>query len=1211
MEKYYRKELSYKKDDIEIQTLEWLDFNEQDDEDDEDNEDFNEPIKNEKYVIKTFGVTETGESVCLTIKNFTPFFYIKVPNNWNKSKVKIFLTNLCEVNGYFGASTRAYNPLYKWSKYLLKDKCILQRKKEFWGYQTDECNFLRLTFNNSEALRKFKYVFKSHNEIGNKTRIKDIKFNIKLYEDNLDPILRFLHIRDIKPCGWLTAKNIKVVSIKESRAQIELICNWQDISYYDKHTNGRILQASFDIEVFSFDDSFPVATVKQNVVTQIATTFKYTGDSDFTMIHIVCLKNCDPIEPTEGVETFLECYDTEKEVLLAWKRLIINMDPDILYTYNGDTFDCNYLCIRSKIADCEEEFLNISKLKYLSGKLNDATFGSSAHGLAEYKRFSIPGRINFDLLIFIFREYKDNNSYKLDDIAFKYLKQNKHPVTVTEIFDFFASGDPKKIKIIADYCIMDAKLPQRLVDRLHILQANLSMSNVTSVPFKMLIERGQQIKIFSQILKTTRKLNFVVPSFFGEIKAEDSDKLEGATVLPPKQGAYNKPVVVMDYKSLYPTIMIAHNLCYSTAWLSDKPPPPELEDSMQTFEWEEKTLDPTTKLEIIKQRSYTYVKPEKYQGVLPQILTQLAESRKYAKGKMAEAAKNGDMDLKEIYNKLQLAYKVSMNSIYGFLAAQTLTLKQIAGTVTAIGRQMIAQTKEFVEREYPKSECVYGDSVTGDTPILLRDPKTNRIIIETIENINNVNDWVEYPGFKINDTESIRNEKMYTTSNLEVWSNNGWNPIKKLIKHKTNKKIYRVLTHTGCVDVTEDHSLLSENGEKLKPKDVKVGDSLMHSFPENLNKELDNYIPISKNSNDKAIMMEKYYYLRMKGSNVKVTINTESNKIEVIETLMQNYNPTEIQSITLLKDTSDKDFVYDIETELGTFHAGVGQLIVKNTDSCFFYFETQSSLDFLKHSDRINSHTVITEKDEEYLEKLKVKCIRDAIDIGTKAAIEATKLFKEPIELEYEKVYWRMLMLTKKRYCGYLYSFNPEKPDYFDSKGIVLNRRDNFALMKKTYKDIMNILMERWDRGMPEIEKIITTTIDSIITNSIDIDDIIMTKAYKPPYKNENLPQVVVANKIKERDPGNAPRSNDRMNFVFIDTGILKKQALYTKVEEPNYAKEHNLPLDVEYYIEYMSKPISEILVLFMKNPEQLFRDRLNLYKRKRFLRIEKENSKK
>jgi hypothetical protein len=125
-------------------------------------------------------------------------------------------------------------------------------------------------------------------------------------------------------------------------------------------------------------------------------------------------------------------------------------------------------------------------------------------------------------------------------------------------------------------------------------------------------------------------------------------------------------------------------------------------------------------------------------------------------------------------------------------------------------------------------EVVYGDSVTADTPIILRDPKTKEICIKTIDSIST--QWIDYPEFKIMDA-SVRVEKQYALTDYEVWCEKGWNPIKKVIRHKTNKKIYRVLTHTGVVDVTEDHSLIRTNYEKIKPKDLKVGEDLLHSFP--------------------------------------------------------------------------------------------------------------------------------------------------------------------------------------------------------------------------------------------------------------------------------------------------------------------------------------------------------------------------------------------
>lgn len=147
-----------------------------------------------------------------------------------------------------------------------------------------------------------------------------------------------------------------------------------------------------------------------------------------------------------------------------------------------------------------------------------------------------------------------------------------------------------------------------------------------------------------------------------------------------------------------------------------------------------------------------------------------------------------------------------------------------------------------------KIEVVYGDSVTGDTPILLRNPIDKTIYIKQIENMGIK--WKDYPEFKVLD-HNIRLDKQYSELPLEVWSDNGWNPIKKIIRHKTDKKLYRVATSSGIIDVTEDHSLCDSNLEKIKPCDLKIGDSLLHNFPNNKT----NSVIISKSKTEMAILL--------------------------------------------------------------------------------------------------------------------------------------------------------------------------------------------------------------------------------------------------------------------------------------------------------------------------------------------------------------------
>lgn len=148
-----------------------------------------------------------------------------------------------------------------------------------------------------------------------------------------------------------------------------------------------------------------------------------------------------------------------------------------------------------------------------------------------------------------------------------------------------------------------------------------------------------------------------------------------------------------------------------------------------------------------------------------------------------------------------------------------------------IGNEEINNIKQILglkqDKKYKNiSELRYGkvmiltdaDSVTGDTPLLLKD-KNNNILTETIEKLTN------------NFTKNEFNNKEYGNTELEIWTEKGWTKINSIIRHKVEKNIYRVLTHTGVVDVTEDHSLLKDNSDEIRPIDCNINDKLLHSFP--------------------------------------------------------------------------------------------------------------------------------------------------------------------------------------------------------------------------------------------------------------------------------------------------------------------------------------------------------------------------------------------
>jgi DNA polymerase delta subunit 1 len=89
------------------------------------------------------------------------------------------------------------------------------------------------------------------------------------------------------------------------------------------------------------------------------------------------------------------------------------------------------------------------------------------------------------------------------------------------------------------------------------------MARVTGVPMNFLLNRGQQIKVVSQLLRKSKEKGFILPTT-RSAKASDEKGFEGAYVLDPSVGYYKEPIATLDFASLYPSIMMAHNLCYTT-----------------------------------------------------------------------------------------------------------------------------------------------------------------------------------------------------------------------------------------------------------------------------------------------------------------------------------------------------------------------------------------------------------------------------------------------------------------------------------------------------------------------------------------------------------------------------------------------------------------------------------------------------------------------
>jgi hypothetical protein len=233
------------------------------------------------------------------------------------------------------------------------------------------------------------------------------------------------------------------------------------------------------------------------------------------------------------------------------------------------------------------------------------------------------------------------------------------------------------------------------------------------------------------------------------------------------------------------------------------------------------------------------------------------------------------------------------------------------------------------------------DSVTGDTPLILRNRNTDTIVVKTIDAI------VAPSAF--HNIEGATEKEYADPGAYDIWTERGWTRIKHVMRHKTTKRLYRVVTPTGCVDVTEDHSLLDSEASKLRPCDARIGQMLLHSFPDvsdmkwsNYVLKYNKYIEYLQADKENALGLDSKLdammaYFAIKSNGLQPVIDVDSTQNMYYITLLENTTFTKDKdTLTKISHIDDlgvvTDFVYDLETDNHHFHAGVGEMIVHNTD---------------------------------------------------------------------------------------------------------------------------------------------------------------------------------------------------------------------------------------------------------------------------------------
>ncbi len=599
----------------------------------------------------------------------------------------------------------------------------------------------------------------------------------ELYETMFKPEVVWMVDHQLPACSWMTLHNGKTVEQKTTTCDLEFKCNCDDVKPCSDPpipmAPFRVL--SYDIEAVPYvnpvtgECEFPdpkrdcISTIGVCAFDMVSAKMEQT----VFMLEKPDQSQCEALPPlTEEMktdefdpsETVVHSFLDEGKMLAAFSEMIRTYDADIITGYNVLNFDNVYLIQRIQslcgcggqdyCPDCSNArtFSRIWRPTTLKKKY---TYTKQRGGQESWEAW-IEGRDWMDVYRVVMTDHK-LRSYKLDNACAELLGTKKIHIAYEDIPKHQQS--PEGRVFLAQYCVKDAWLPcQIIVKRCKLVNA-LQMAQVTGVPLTSIIHRGQQIRtllLMLQFIKARCRKDPTHPRWF--LPDESANKppaiegFEGAVVIRPLPGFYQTPVVTLDFASLYPSIMRAYNMCFSTLV------PSLTEARNRNLKWSEETHDikdpeDPNYPEVRPVRSFDYPEGGRFQyvtrktdvcfvtskkrvGILPEILEQLLNNRKLVK-KQRKKFHEKSMDY-AVLDGRQLALKVCANSVYGFTGAGQgyLGEKRIASSVTRVGRGMANHTKFMCEDRYKEHglQIVYGDtdSVFANIPASMCDTNCSR-----------------------------------------------------------------------------------------------------------------------------------------------------------------------------------------------------------------------------------------------------------------------------------------------------------------------------------------------------------------------------------------------------------------------------------------------------------------------------------------------------
>jgi DNA polymerase I len=476
------------------------------------------PLDN-KPVVRVFGKTKEGKTVCAFYDKFLPYFYILPKDGFFEETIQFLEKNF--------------------SSLLVEVK----EEEKFLpiGFRKNKQKMLKVTLNDPS---KVPFV---REELGKKD------FIYKIFEADILFKYRFMTDFSISGMGWVKVKGKPTNTFI---VKADKVIEAESFERVEEPSNISFKYLSLDIEVAPGKEGTPNSLKDPIIIISLSFFPAYENNSTLVLVS----------KPIKKFEKDILVFKTESEMLEEFVEIVKNFDPDIIVGYNINNFDLPYILQR----------LKVNKIPRILGRCQQKQATSKKVGIRY--RNSMFGRVIVDVYELVKESVEKGliklKRYGLGDVAKELLNEDKIDIAHSEIPKFWNGSEEERIKLI-DYARKDAELALKLLIEKDMLSKYVELSKVSGLLLQDVLDSKESARVENLLLREFNRRDFVIPvkpsssEVFSRMEEREAKGLKGALVLEPKVGLHTNCVAYLDFRSMYPSIFISYNICPTTLILEE------------------------------------------------------------------------------------------------------------------------------------------------------------------------------------------------------------------------------------------------------------------------------------------------------------------------------------------------------------------------------------------------------------------------------------------------------------------------------------------------------------------------------------------------------------------------------------------------------------------------------------------------------------------